>query len=109
MSKTAQLPETLEKKMDIAYRINKTLADNKKKFKWVKQEDGSFKLEGIEGVQAIYHDAKTEDGKFAKGFVVMNAAGKRKVQESTLNVGVFLRAIKPQLEAAVEPEAETAE
>lgn len=90
------LTETLTKKWDIAKRICEPLND--KRFKWEKQEDGTFRLSGIETI-AVYHDETSEVAR--KGFIHYDAKGKKVLQDSTLNVGVFISSIKPSLEKAM--------
>lgn len=102
-----QMPESLKGKWDIAQRINEPLND--KRFKWVQKEDGHYELAGIEGqgVIARYDDERTD--KFGRGFKLISESGRKVHQENTMNVGVFVRALKPYLLAALEPAPTKAE
>lgn len=90
--------------MDIAKRIFEPMND--KRFGWVKNEDGSFSLSGLtgSGLSADYHDEPSEDGKIRKGFRVLNEAGKKVITDTTLDVGQFLKALRPAMNAIVNPE-----
>jgi len=93
--------------MDIAKRIFEPMND--KRFQWQLQEDGSFQLSGLENsdLKATYHDVPSEDGKIRKGFRVTSAAGKKVHQDTTLDVGIFLRPLRAAITEIVTPADKT--
>jgi len=103
----SKLPETLQKKMEIA--LSKVLPElGNKRFKWEKDADDAnlYHLTGIDeayDLAVTYRDAPDESGKMRKGFRVTSLAGKKVHQDTTLDVGIFCRPIKAAIREIVNP------
>jgi len=98
-----KMPETLLKKLEIAQRICDPMND--KKFQFKQQEDGTWKLSGLDDhdVVVTYRDTNSEDGKLKKGFRVTNGTGKKVLQDTTLDVGIMLKPFRKIMEGILNP------
>jgi len=95
---------TLDKKLAIANRIFPEMLD--KRFRFGKpDENGVQTLSGLDDydLMVTYRDQKSEDGKHPKGFRVTDASGKKVIQDTTLDVGIFLRPIRATISEIINP------